>query len=159
MVLLIVPATILMGLMLLIMPLPEWAQAFRPDWVALILIYWSMAIPNRVGLWMALFSGIFIDVALGTLMGQHALGLVIITYINLTQHQRVRVYPLTKQALYVFFLLLLNQGAVIWVEGMMGRDPGLLELVGPALIGMILWPWVYIVLRDLRRKTLTSNNV
>lgn len=156
MVLLIVPPTLLVGLILMIMPLPDWAQTFRPDWVALILIYWTMALPHRVGMFTALFSGIFLDVALGTLMGQHALGLVIITYINLTQHQRVRVYPLIKQALYVFILLLINQGVVVWIEGMMGRDPGLLNLLGPAMLGMLLWPWVFVVLRDLRRKTLKS---
>jgi len=50
---LVIPFTLLIGLMLLILPLPDWAQTYRPDWVALILIYWSMALPKKIGLWFA----------------------------------------------------------------------------------------------------------
>ena len=63
--------------MLAIMPLPDWAVEFRPDWVTLVLIYWAMAVPTRVGVTVAWFAGLLLDVSYGTLMGQHAVGMVL----------------------------------------------------------------------------------
>ena len=51
---LVIYLSLVLGLILMILPLPDWVQAYRPNWVALILIYWSMALPKRVGLWFAL---------------------------------------------------------------------------------------------------------
>ena len=130
---LVIYASIVVALILMILPLPDWAQIYRPNWVALVLIYWSMALPKRVGLWFAFFSGIVLDTSLGTLLGQHAMALVIIVFLNLNFHQRIRVLALAQQAIYVFVLLLVNQGVVAWVEGMMGR-PIPLQQVGKASV-------------------------
>ncbi len=144
--------SLLTGLILMILPMPESVQFYRPHWVALILIYWSMAVPERVGLWIAFFSGIVVDVSQGTLFGQHALALVIITSINLTFYQRIRVMALVQQALYVFVLLIIGQTIVVWMEGIMGRPTPLITFFEAPFIGMLIWPLVYVTLRDLRRK-------
>ena len=150
--LLAIPLSIMVALMLMMLPLPDWAQVYRPDWVALILIYWSMALPKRVGLWVAFVTGLFLDVTLSTLLGQHGLALIIIIFINLNLYQRVRVMTLSYQALYVFVLLVMNQLVVLWIEGILQRDPPFMAFIGPPLTGMMIWPWVFIVLRDIRRK-------
>ena len=149
---LVIPLTLLVGLTLMILPLPDWAQVYRPDWVALILIYWSMAIPKKVGLWFAFITGLIVDVAQGTLLGQHSLAYVIIIFFNLNLHQRIRVMSLGHQALYVMLLLFINQLVVVWIEGVMQREPPVMAFFGAPLIGMAIWPWVFIILRDIRRK-------
>lgn len=149
---LVIPLSLMVGLVLMMLPLPEWTQIYRPDWVALILIYWSMALPKKVGLWFAFVMGLFVDVTQGTLLGQHSLALVLITFINFNFHQRIRVMSLGRQALYVLSLLLVNQFTVIWIEGMLGSDPPGMAFIAAPLIGMAIWPWVFIVLRDIRRK-------
>jgi len=138
----------------MILPLPDWVQAYRPNWVALILIYWSMALPKKVGLWFALFSGLLLDTLHGTLLGQHALALVIIIYINLNLYQRIRVLSLPQQSFYVFSLLFINQVAVVWVEGILGRPPPLMVFISAPIIGMLIWPWAFVILRDIRRKAM-----
>ena len=150
---LVIPLSLVLGLVLMMIPLPEWSQIYRPDWVALILIYWSMAMPNRVGLWYAFITGLFVDVSQGTLLGQHSLALVIIIFINLNFHQRIRVLPLSRQALYVLGLLMIDQVTVVWIEGIMQRDPEVMAFFAAPLIGMAIWPWVFLALRDIRRKT------
>ena len=140
------------GLILVILPLPETVQFYRPHWVALVLIYWSMALPDRVGLWIAFISGIVVDASQGTLLGQHALALVIIISINLNLYQRIRVMSLIQQALYVFGLLIIAQAVIIWVEGVMGRQIPIIAYFGAPFVGMLIWPWVYVILRDIRRK-------
>jgi rod shape-determining protein MreD len=151
---LVVYISLLVSLVLMILPLPDWAQIYRPNWMALTLIYWSMALPKRVGLWVAFFSGVILDTSLGTLLGQHTLALVIIIFINMSFYQRIRVLALAQQAIYVFVLLLINQVVVVWVEGVLGQSTPLLAFFSAPFIGMLIWPWVFVVLRDIRRKAL-----
>lgn len=153
---LVICTSIVIGLVLMILPLPEWVQIYRPNWVALILIYWSMALPGRVGLWFAFFTGLLVDTALGTLLGQHTLGLVIVMFINMNFYQRIRVLSLLQQAIFVFILLLLAQIIFAWVEGVLGRPPPLQAFFGAPLVGMLIWPWVFVILRDIRRKTMLN---
>jgi len=138
----------------MILPLPDWVQVYRPNWVALILIYWSMAMPKRVGLWFAFFTGLVLDSAQGTLLGQHALALVIVVFFNLNFYQQVRVLALVQQAMYVFSLLLINQVVLAWVEGILGRSTPVLAFFAAPLIGMLIWPWIFVMLRDIRRKAM-----
>jgi rod shape-determining protein MreD len=150
---LVIYLSILVGLILLILPLPDWVQMYRPDWIALILIYWSMALPKRVGLWTALITGLLADSLQGTLLGQHALALVVIVYINLNVYLRIRVLSLVQQALYVFSLLVISQLIITWVDGMMGLPIPVQAIFSAPFIGMLLWPWVFAILRDIRRKS------
>ena len=151
---LVIYISLLLALVLMILPLPDWVQVYRPNWVALALIYWSMALPKHVGLWFAFLTGIVVDVSQGTLFGQHTLALVVIIFINLNFYQRIRVLNLPQQAIYVFALLLINQVLVAWVEGIMGRPTPLMSFFGAPLVGMLIWPWIFIVLRDVRRKAM-----
>lgn len=152
----VIVLSLIIGLILMILPLPDWVQFYRPHWVALILIYWSMALPKRVGLWSAFFTGLLVDAAQGTLLGQHALALIIIVYINMNFYQRVRVLSLPQQAVYVFVLLAIIQIIVAWVEGIMGRPVPIIAFFSAPFIGMLIWPWVFIILRDIRRKFMLS---
>ena len=145
--------TILAAFALAMMPLPEWAIKLRPDWVTLALIYWAMALPTRIGVTAAWFTGLLLDVTHGAILGQHAIGMVLVVYVVLLQHQRLRVASLLQQALVVLFLLLLKQLLVLWVEGIVGRSPDSWLYFVPSIIGALLWPWVYIILRDRRRKS------
>jgi len=151
---LVIHASLVIALILMILPLPDWAQIYRPNWMALVLIYWSMALPGRVGLWFAFFSGIVLDTSLGTILGQHTLALVVVVFFNLNFYQRIRVLVLAQQAIYVFALLLINQVVVAWVEGIMGRPTPLMAYFGAPLVGMVIWPWVFVILRDIRRKAM-----
>ncbi len=144
--------TLLVAFMLTIMPLPDWAVEFRPDWVTLVLIYWAMALPTRVGVTIAWLTGLMLDVSHGAILGQHALGLMLVIYIVHIQHQRLRVVSLIQQALVILFLLLLKQLIVLWVSGIVGHAPDTWLYFMPTLTGALLWPWIYIILRDMRRR-------
>lgn len=144
--------TIFVAFMLTIMPLPEWAIEFRPDWVTLVLIYWAMALPARAGVSIAWLAGLMLDVSHGAILGQNALGLVLVIYIVHIQHQRLRVASLIQQAIVIFFLLLLKQLIVLWVSGIAGHAPDTWLFFMPCASGALLWPWIYIIMRDVRRK-------
>jgi len=144
--------TIFVAFMLTIIPLPDWAIEFRPDWVTLVIIYWAMALPTRAGVTIAWLAGLMLDVSHGAILGQNALGLVLVIYIVHIQHQRLRMASLVQQAIVIFFLLLLKQLIVLWVSGIVGHAPDTWLFFMPCVSGALLWPWIYIIMRDLRRK-------
>lgn len=151
---LVIYLSLLVGLMLLILPLPGWLQLYRPDWIALILIYWSMALPERVGLWSAFVVGLLVDSLQGALLGQHALALTVIVYFNLKVYLLIRALSLPQQALYVFGLLIISQLITAWVDGIIGLSVPLQAFFAAPFIGMLMWPGVYVVLRTVQRKVM-----
>jgi rod shape-determining protein MreD len=143
--------TFLVAMLLMILPLPEWARPFRPQWVTLTLVYWCIALPHRFGVGTGFTLGIVLDVLTGTLLGQHALGLSLVAFIAVQLHARIRVFPFWQQSLAVMVLLIVEHLFALWVMGAIGQTPpGLLYWVVP-LIGAMLWPWVFVTLRNVRR--------
>ena len=134
------------------MPLPEWALNWRPAWVTIVLIYWCMAIPQRVSIGIGWTLGLLLDVQQGTVFGQNAIALTIIAWIIVKLHQRIRVFPLVQQALLVCVLLLLAQLFTLWIRTMMGFPAQHWTYWAPAFTSMVIWPWLFIILRDVRRK-------
>ncbi|HSR62354.1 MAG TPA: rod shape-determining protein MreD [Gammaproteobacteria bacterium] len=149
---LIIVLSFLVAMLLTAMPLPEWASNWRPAWVAMVLFYWCMALPNRIGIGVGWTMGLLLDVMQGTLLGQNALGLAILAYFVIKSHQRIRMFPLLQQAFLVCFMVLIYLLLSLWVRGIMGVPPESWTYWMPALTSMILWPWFFIILRDIRRR-------
>lgn len=147
----IVFTTLLVASMLAIIPLPDWASAWRPNWVAMTLVYWCLALPERVGVTTAWMAGIILDVLSDTLLGLHAFAFIWVAYVSIKLHTRWRVFPVWQQAGGVFLLCLLCQAWYAWVLGMLGNGPQNLEFLYPSISSMLLWPWLFILLRDIRR--------
>ncbi len=140
------------ALALTVFPLPDWLAAARPEWVALVLIYWCMALPNRVGIGIAWMLGLMLDVLHVGLLGQSALTLAIIAFITLKLYQRLRVFPLWQQALSIFVLISLHQMLILWIKGITGQSIDIWTYWLPSISSMIAWPLVFVVMRSLRRK-------
>jgi len=146
----------IIAMMLMAIPLPDWAINWRPSWVALVLIYWCMAMPERVGIGIGWIMGLLLDVQQGTVLGMNALGFAILAYITLKSFQRLRVFPLTQQAILICFYLLLYELLSLWIRGIMGVPPKSWTYWMPAFTSMFLWPWLFIILRDIRRKYIVA---
>ncbi len=147
----VIAMSFVIALMLTMLPLPDWAAYLRPEWATMVLIYWCMALPQRVGVGTGWVVGLFLDVIHGAVLGQYALALALIAYFTLNLHQRLRIYPLTQQALVVLMLVLMQQLLITWIKGFLGQQPDSLAYWLPSLTSMLLWAWVFVILRDLRR--------
>lgn len=142
--------TILISLMLMVVPLPDWATPFRPDWVALTLIYWAMMLPRTWSVGSAWIIGLVLDVAQGTILGQHALALCFIVFITVRFHLLMRVFPLQQLTATVFAILALYQFILFWINGVAGIDVPAIGYWGPVITGTFFWPFVLLVLRGIR---------
>ncbi len=142
--------TLIVGLMLAIMPLPDSIQALRPDWLALLLIFWAMQLPRTWSVGTAWLVGIVLDVAYGTLLGQHALALCVITFMTVRFHLLMRVFPLSQLTMTVFALLALYQFLLFWVNGVVGISAPAITYWGPVVTGSLIWPFLYMFLSGIR---------
>ncbi len=147
----IITATILVAMVLTIIPLPESLQWFRPYWVAMFIIYWSIESPSMMTMGLAFSAGIILDFLTGTLLGQHALGLVVITYIVHRFRLRLRFFRLWQQAIVVMVILLNDRVIYTWIHSLVyGSAPGWEILIAP-FSAMVIWPWMILAMDLVRR--------
>lgn len=132
--------SMIVALMLAIAPMPDWADPFRPDWVAMTLIYWSMNLPRSYGVGWAWIVGLVLDVAQGTLLGQHALALSLVIYVTVTFHLQMRQFPTLQLSTTVCALLALYQFILFWINGVAGVNTPTITYWGPVISGSLLWP-------------------
>jgi len=143
--------TILVALLLSELPLPSIIAPFQPEWVILVLIYWAMALPERLGVGTAWFIGLLVDVMRDTLLGQYALAFAITIFIVVRLYQRVRNFPLRQQIITIFFLMIIHTGLVVWIKALAGNTVDFSMALVPAVISALFWPLVYYILRNIRR--------
>jgi rod shape-determining protein MreD len=143
--------TLVAALLLSILPLPLWAQWGRPEWVAMVLLYWVMALPERIGIGIAGMAGLALDIVEGAPLGQNMFALGVLTYLVLILYQRLRMYNPLQQSAVIFVLVGLNQLLCHWVQTLIGTPSPNLLFILPALVSAMIWPWLLIFLRFLRR--------
>ena len=148
----IILLTFFAACLLAVLPLPGWLLWGRPEWLALTLIYWCIALPHRVGIVTALLLGIVLDVLEGAVLGQNGFALVVVALLSLTLYQRLRVYSLWQQSAVVFVLVGVNQLICQWVQNLEGVGATTLLFLLPAFSSALLWPVVLLLLRGLRRR-------
>jgi rod shape-determining protein MreD len=133
-------------------PLPDAIAPLRPDWVAVVLLYWSMMSPRQFSLFTALAMGLALDTLTGALLGQNALALLVIVYLAERFHLRLRVFPVSQLALTVLILLGLYEFILFWIDGMAGRTVPLTERWLPPLTGTLVWLVMYVLLDRRERE-------
>jgi len=144
----VIPITFIVAFMLTLLPMPNWAVWLRPAWVLMVLIFWVMAAPDQVSVGAAWIAGIILDILLGSLLGEHALALTIVTFIVVRMYSRLRMFPLLQQGLSIFLLVLLYQFILFCIQGFIGSSPNSWLYWSSSLTSMLLWPWVYSILRS-----------
>lgn len=146
----VLPVSLLLALLLGVVPLPDWLQPLRPYWLALVLAYWLLEVPDRVGLGVAFGLGLLADLAFGGLLGEQALRLVVLAFIMERFRPRLRFFPMSQQALTLGVLLLNDRVISGVVHVVMGvPQPAPAYWLAP-LLGMLLWPPLYLLLDSLR---------
>lgn len=130
-----------------------------PDLTAVILTYWCIHQPRRVGIGIAWSLGLLLDVGNGALLGQHALGYAILAFFALAVHRRIHWFPLWQQALHLLLLLLLTQALTLGIRIAVGGGfPGWTYFVS-SCIGAALWPPLsFLLLLPQRRAEVMDEN-
>ena len=142
----------LIALALAVIPLPAVLEAFRPDFLVLVVFYWSIEAPRTGGLTLAFMSGLALDVIHGVVLGQHALALTLMAGWATHLRLRIRVFSVLSQCLTIFALLTGYQFILFWVDGATGNPVTTFGRWLAPVIGALLWPVIVGILSRLHER-------
>lgn len=151
----IILVTLFLCAWLEVLPLPDAIEYLRPEWLVLAMVYWAIALPHRIGVVWGASVGLFQDVLVGSVLGQHALAMTLVVYIAQSTYKRLRVFPPIQQSAVVFMLVGVFVILSYLVQDFSGRallSP--VSMLVPAVVSAVLWRLVYSVLRWTRRRFL-----
>ena len=147
----VISATFLASYVLISFPVGLQWRGYAPDWVTLVLIYWCMAAPQRVGVGAAWLVGLGLDLLTFGLVGSHALTKTVIAFLVGRVALRLRVYPVWQQTAFILILLVVETAILVAIKYLVdGRLGGMVSW--PALaVGVAVWPLLFWILRRCRR--------
>ncbi|HUL40400.1 MAG TPA: rod shape-determining protein MreD [Burkholderiales bacterium] len=136
----VIVLSLAIALFLNLLPWSGFGLLIRPDFVALILLYWCMHWPRKVGFGTAWGMGLLMDVADATLLGEHAFAYSLLVYLAIIVRRRALVFSPREQVWHVLSLLLISQLAILLVKVYSGA-----EFIGwgyflSSVTGSLLWP-------------------
>lgn len=145
--------SLLAALVLQLFELPYPLAVLRPMFVPMVLVYWAMVVPAATGLARAWFVGLLLDVLLGSVLGQHALGLTIVVFAALGLRGWLSLFPIWQEAALLTVLWLAYAFLMFWIDGATNHqaDPWLRWT--PVLTTGLCWPLVVALMNGLRRRS------
>ena len=148
----LVAGSLLVGIVFALVPLPVAIGPARPYLLGLLVAYWVMEAPNHVGLGVAFLTGVFADLVLGTPLGEQALRLVVLAFLIQRFRARLRFFPLWQQASSIGLLLLNDRVIVAALHLLLGLPHAPWTAWLAPLLGLLLWPWQFVLLDRLRQR-------
>lgn len=145
-------ATFFIALLLSLIPIPDVLESLRPHWLFLVLAYWTMALPYRVSIGYAWVFGLILDLLLGAPLGVRSLSLSIVVYIISMNYRVIRNLSIWHQGLLLGLLVLVDKFIIFWVERILFDVAITPTYLLSVVSTMIIWPWVFFVLRKIRRE-------
>lgn len=146
----IIALTLFLGMMFLLTPMPLAISAGRPLLVLLILIYWALYCPERVGVGVAWVVGLLTDFLYGVMLGPYSLGFAIAIYMVVRLHARINMFPLFQQALFVGMLVAGVQCLAIVLGMLLGHIDMPWRVLWSIPTSLLCWPVVMIILDSAR---------
>lgn len=136
-----------LALALLLNTIPLGRLPGIPDFVALVLTFWCIREPLKIGMGIAFLFGLGMDVIDGSLMGQHALAYTLLAFGANSLSRRILWFPMIEQAMQVFPLLLLVKIVMLVIRMMTGAlFPGFSYFMGSIVAALLWYPMTYMLL-------------
>lgn len=146
--------TVIASLLLSVNPIDPPYNWLRPEWTAMVVLYWTVYLPERVGVVFAWLTGLLLDGFTGVTLGQNALSLSILAYICHGLYQRMRNFAIAQQAAMVFVLVGLHLLVGYWVESLTSNPARHLYFLAAALSSALVWPLFAVLMRYVYRSFL-----
>ncbi|WP_412495403.1 rod shape-determining protein MreD [Vibrio cyclitrophicus] len=147
----VIGCSFLIALILQTIPWPGSLDLFRPSWLLLVTCYWALALPHRVNVGSALILGLLWDLLIGSTLGIRGMMMAIVMYIIALNFLVIRNMALWQQAMIIAALTVLFEVLIFFGEYLI-QDVVFNPLsLWSALINCILWPWMFLLMRRVRR--------
>ena len=148
---LMIAISIFFALVMALMPLPISFEPYRPDWVLMVLMYWSLAVPHRLNIGTAWVVGLLMDLASGSPLGVNSLTYSVCIFITASNFQKIRNFSLWQQSILIALFLTLYHLMQFWLNHFLMGVYFSPHYMWPVLTGMLCWWWIFLILRKYRR--------
>ena len=145
------PLSFFIAFLLMALPLPQAISYWRPELVMMVLVFWVLNEPGKVGVWVAFTLGLLLDVLMATTFGVHPFMLAVIAYLTRLSYRWVTVFSLWQTGGLVFALVLAGLIVKRILLGILGQGTDSLLYWAPALTSALVWPTVMFTLRRFTR--------
>jgi rod shape-determining protein MreD len=143
--------TLLVALLCQLFPWVGQGIIFRPDFMLVVLLYWLLRAPNLCNVGTAWLAGMLVDLATGSLLGQHALGFTITSFVALSYQRRLVLFNSWQLAGYVFALLIIERVLILLLKLFAGNENPGLHYFWPIITGLVLWQFMILIFGGLTR--------
>ena len=143
--------TLLIALLCQLFPWVGQGVIFRPDFMLVVLLYWLLRAPGLCSVGIAWVAGLLVDLATGSLLGQHALSFTITAFVALSYQRRLVLFNTWQLAGYIIGLLLLARMLMLLLKLFAGSDSAGWGYLWPILTGLILWQVMILIFGGLTR--------
>ena len=141
------------ALVLTVLPVPQVVFYFWPDWIPLVLFYWALTDSERIGPWVGFAVGTLMEVLFVRSFGVLGLGMATMVFAVNRVHLQLRVLSVWQQMLVVGIFIGIFKLITGWLYGLITGFTISTEYFY-SLVGCVLtWPFLYILLQELRRST------
>lgn len=143
--------TLLIALLCQLFPWVGQGLILRPDFMLVVILYWLLRAPHICNVGSAWFAGILVDLATGSLLGQHALSFSLVAYIGLSYQRRLVLFNPLQLAGFLLSLLVFQRTLLLFLKLFEGNDyPGWSYFL-PVFSGLILWQIMILIFGTLTR--------
>ncbi len=143
--------TLLIALLCQLYPWVGQGIIFRPAFMLVVLLYWLLRAPNLSNVGTAWLAGLLVDLATGSLLGQHALSFTITAYVALSYQRRLVLFNSWQLAGYVLALLIIERVVILLLKVFAGDENPGLQYFWPVVAGLLLWQFMILMFGGLTR--------
>lgn len=140
-----------LAFVLTVVQLPGWLFYFWPDWIALIVVYWALVVPKRIGPFVGFIIGTLVEVLFVRKFGVLGLGLATLAFIVNSTSQQLRVLSIWQQMVLIGVFVGIFKLLTGWLSGLVAGFTITPEYWYSLLGSVLIWPFAFILLEELRR--------
>jgi rod shape-determining protein MreD len=139
------------ALVLTVLPVPQIIFHFWPDWIALVLIYWALTVPEKIGPWVGFAVGTLMEVLFVRSFGVMGLGLATLVFTVNRANLQLRVLSIWQQMIVVGLFIGIFKLITGWLYGLIDGFVMSNEYFHSLIGCMVIWPFIFILLQEMRR--------
>jgi rod shape-determining protein MreD len=143
--------TLLLALLCQLFPWVGQGIIFRPDFMLVVILYWLLRAPNLCNVGTAWFAGLMVDLATGSLLGQHALSFIITAFVALSYQRRLVLFNGWQLTAYVLALLVIERSVILLLKLFAGNESPGWHYFWPIVTGLLLWQLMIFIFGGLTR--------
>ena len=145
--------SVIIGFLFMILPMPDWMSVLRPFLLLLVLIFWILETPQKMTLGRIFIIGLLLDITSFSMLGEHALRLLIMCGVVHQFRSQFRFYPLWQQSVFIMLILFVDQIVLWFLTQLQGLPAMQVESLLSPIFSFLIWPWLYMLLDNWRMKS------